>query len=498
MKLIQSTTRVAAIALGACLFASAALADGKLAIKAGKILAGPGMPEVQQGVIVIENGRIAAIGKDVKVPWDAVVIDAPNMVAIPGYVEAHSARGMDRPNENLDIAPFLSVRDSIDPVSFYFEDSLRWGVTTINIQQGNNCVIAGQGMVVRPTGLTVDEMIVRIPSGVKLSASPKSGFSAATQAQTLRRAFSDLRRSLEQLVAEKKEGSDRARREALYQGRDLEGENAKGKAMEGSAWKVTGLELVPRGEIDEKLVPLLGLVEGKLPAFIYCGRPMDVHTALEVAKENGFLAKTTLVLSPSCYKAAGAIGAAKVPVILDGSVVYVESDPLTGEEREVFVPGELKKAGVRFALASANPTTESLWFQAAQCVGRGMTRAEAIAAVTTVPAEILGLGKQLGTLEVGKYGTVLLCSGDPLSVTSWVERVVIEGKDAYDRSKDVRVKHLVGGQAPANTQAMGAALLGDARKVVCCEGEDPEEHAKHLAEERAKKDKGEADSEDDK
>ena len=144
MKLIQTTTRVAAIALGACLFASAALADGKLAIKAGKILAGPGMPEIEQGVIVIENGRIAAIGKDVKVPWDAVVIDAPKMVAVPGYVEAHSSRGMDRPNENLDIAPFLSVRDSIDPVSFYFEDSLRWGVTTINIQQGNNCVIAGQ------------------------------------------------------------------------------------------------------------------------------------------------------------------------------------------------------------------------------------------------------------------------------------------------------------------------------------------------------------------
>ena len=496
MKMLHTTTRAAALALSACLLASAAAADGKLAIKAGRVLPGPGMPELEKATIVIENGRIAAIGKDVKVPWDAVVIDAPNLVAIPGYVEAHSARGMDRPNENLDVAPFLSVRDSIDPVGFYFEDSLRWGVTTINIQQGNNCVVAGQGVVVRPIGLTVDEMIVRTPSGVKLSASPKMGFSAATQAQALRRAFGDLRRSLEQLVTEKKEGNDRARREALYQGRDLEGENAKGKAMEGAAWKVTGLELVPRGEIDEKLVPLLALVEGKLPAFFYCGRAMDVHTALEVAKENGFLAKTTLVLSPAAYKAAGAIAAAKVPVILDGAAVYVETDPLTGEEREVFVPGELKKAGVRFALASANPTTESLWFQAAQCVGRGMSRAEAVAAVTTVPAEILGMGKQLGTLEVGKFGTVVLCSGDPLSVASWVERVVIEGRDVYDRSKDVRVKHLVGGQAPANTQIMGASLLGDPRKVVCCEGEDPEEHAKHLEEERAKKDKGEA--EDDK
>jgi imidazolonepropionase-like amidohydrolase len=492
MNLFHKTSRTAAVALGALvLAASASAADGKIAIKAGKILQGPGLPEIEKGVIVIENGRIAAIGKDVKVPWDATVIDAPNLVAMPGYVEAHSARGMDRPNENLDVAPFLSVRDSIDPVSFYFEDSLRWGVTTINIQQGNSCVIAGQGVVVRPTGLTIDEMVLRTPSGVKLSASPKPGFSAATQAQALRRAFDDLRRYLEQLVADKKEGNDRARREALYQGRDLEGENAKGKAMEGAAWKVAGLELVPRGEIDEKQAPLLALVEGKLPAFIYCGRPMDVATAISVARDNGFLAKATLVISPACYKAAASIAAAKVPVILEGAAVYVEADPLTGEEKEVFVPGELKKAGVKFALSSANPTSESLWFQAAQCIGRGMTRAEAVAAITTVPAELLGLGKQVGTLEVGKLGTVVLYNGDPLSVASSVQRVVIEGKDVYDRSKDTRAKHLLGGVAPANTQAMGASINADPRKVVCCEGEDPNEHAKHLEEEAKKKDKGE-------
>lgn len=491
MNVFTSTARAAAIALGALVLASSALAaDGKLAIKAGKVLQGPGLPEIDKGVIVIENGRITAIGADVKVPWDAVVIDAPKLVAFPGFVEAHSARGMDRPNENLDVAPFLSVRDSIDPVSFYFEDSLRWGVTTINVQQGNACVIAGQGIIVRPVGLTVDEMIVKTPSGVKLSATPKPGFSAATQAQALRKAFADLRRTLEQLVQEKKDGNDRARREALYQGRDLEGENAKGRAMEGSAWKVAGLELVPRGEIDEKLVPLLALVEGKLPAFFYCGRPMDVHRALEIARENGFLARTTLVISPFCYKAADVIAQSGVPVVLDGPAVIVENDPLTGAESEIFVPGELKKKKVRFALASANQTTESLWFQAAQCVGRGMTRSEAVAAATTVPAEILGLGKQLGSLEVGKLGNVVLFSGDPLSVTSWVERVVIEGKDVYDRSKDVRVKHLLGGKTPANTQAMGASLL-DKPKHVCCEGEDPHEHAKFLEEQAKRVDKGE-------
>ncbi|MCC7014933.1 MAG: amidohydrolase family protein [Planctomycetes bacterium] len=490
MNVFTASTRAAAIAIGALLLSANAAADGKLAIKAGKVVQGPGMPEIDKGVILIENGRIAAIGADVKVPWDATVIDAPKLVAFPGFVEAHSARGMDRPNENIDPAAFLSVRDSIDPVNFYFEDSLRWGITTINIQQGNNCVIAGQGMVVRPMGITIDEMTVKTVSGVKLSATPKAGMSAATQAQALRKAFGDLQRYLEQLVQEKKDGNDRARREALFQGRDLEGENAKGRAMEGSAWKVAGLELIPRGEIDEKQVPLLALVEGKLPAFFYCGRPMDVHRALEVARDNGFLARTTLVISPACYKAADVIAEAGVPVVLEGPVVFTETDPLTGAETEIFVPGELKKKNVRFALSSANTTTESLWFQAAQCVGRGMTKTDAVASVTTIPAEILGLGKQVGSLEVGKAGNVLLFSGEPLSVTSWVEKVVIEGKEAYDRSKDVRVKHLMAGKAPANTQAMGGSASAE-KKVVCCEGEDPAEHAKHLEAEAKKKDKGE-------
>jgi imidazolonepropionase-like amidohydrolase len=482
---LRSSLRAGAFVVGAALLAANASAQGKLAIKAGKVMPSAGAPEIDKGIIVIEGGKITAIGADVKIPWDATVIDAGNLIAFPGFVEANSSRGMDRPNENLDVAPYLSVRDSIDPVNFYFEDSLRWGVTTINVQQGNNCVIAGQGMVIKPIGLTIDEMTVKTNSGVKLSATPKSGFSAATQAQALRRAFSDLHRYLEQLVQDKKDGNDRARREALFQGRDLEGDKGKGHAMEGSAWKVEGLEAIPRGEIDEKQEPLLALVEGKLPAFFYCGRPMDVARALEIARDNGFLARTTLVVGPSCWKAADVIAEAGVPVILDSELVHVENDVLTGKEIETFVPGVFKKKGVRFALSSANASTESLWYEAALSVGWGLTRAEALAAVTTTPAEILGLGKRVGSLEVGKDGNVLLFSGDPLSVTSWVERVIIDGKEAYDRSKDVRVKHLLEGKNPANTQAMGA----DAQAAP----HDDDEHGTPEHKEEKKKDKGEGD-----
>ena len=85
--------------------------------------------------------------------------------------------------------------------------------------------------------------------------------------------------------------------------------------------------------------------------------------------------------------------------------------------------------------------------------GLGLTRDQAIEAVTTTPAAMLGLGKRVGSLEVGKDGNVVLFSGDPLSVTSFVERVVIDGHEVYDRSKDVRMKHLLKGTQPAGTAA---------------------------------------------
>jgi imidazolonepropionase-like amidohydrolase len=448
--------------LGLALLSPRAEAADKLAIKAGRVITQAG-PEIQDGVIVIEGGRIQAVGAaaDVEIPWDAEVLDAPDKVAFPGFVEAHTTRGMDRPNENVDVVPFLSVRDSIDPVNFYFESALRAGITTIDVQQGDDTVIAAQGMVVKPYGLTVEEMLVRPDAGIKLSASPKSGKSRATQAQALRRAFGDLHRYLVDLVQDKKQGDDHARREALYQGRDLETEeNKTGRPFSSSAaWTVEGLETVPRGEIDEKQEPLLDLVEGRIPAWFHCERPMDVALALEIASENGFLHRTTLVLESPCWKAADLIAERGVPVVLLPSLVDRERDPVTGEEIETFVPKVFAEKKIPFALASDRAENRPLWFQAAYAVGLGLDRQAALDAVTTAPAGMLRLGDRVGSLETGKDGNVVLFSGDPLSITSFVDYVVIEGKVVYDRTKDVREHYLLEGVRPENTSA--AAGNGD-------------------------------------
>ena len=226
--------------------ASASIQVDKTAIKAGKVITLDGEP-IENGIIVIEGGRITAVGsqEDVQIPWDAEVIEQPTMTAFPGFVEAHVSRGIDRPNETLDVAPFLNVRDSIDPVNFYFEDALRNGIVAINVQQGEETVVAGQGMVVKPFGMTVESMMIKPRAGIKMSAAPKRGKSRATQAQALRGAFDDLKRYLEDMVQRKSDGNDFDRREALYQGRELEGESAKGKPLNSTAWSIDGFELIP-------------------------------------------------------------------------------------------------------------------------------------------------------------------------------------------------------------------------------------------------------------
>jgi len=468
----------------------AAAGDGTVVLKVGKVIDNAG-EAIENGTIVIENGRITAVGADVQGRWDVEVREYPDLVAFPGFVEALTNNGMDRANENIDVAAFLDVRDSIDPVNFFFEDCLRWGVTTINVQHGDQCVIGANGHVLKPWGMTVEQMSVKPGAGLAISASPKRGKSRATQAQLLRRAFGDLRRYLEGVVQEKRDGVDHARREALYQGREPDEETAHGRPMGGSAWKVEGLELVPRWEIDEKQAPLLALVEGRMPAFVYCGAPMDVRVAIEIARDNGFLARTTLVLDESCWKAADEIKAAGVPVVLSPQLLHIERDPVSGDEIETFVPGVFHEKGVEFALRSANASTQSLWYQAARCVGYGLDRQVAIEAVTKTPARMLGLEDRVGSLQKGMDGNVLLFSGDPLSVTSFCEQVFIEGEHRYDRSKDVRAQHLTTGAQPENTVPSEEATEPDETDV-----DDEEGDENKGDEETGKGNGGEEDEED--
>src|SRR5580658_10164488 len=186
---------------------SARAQEAVTAIKAAKIITISG-PDIVNGVILIRGTKIEAVGANLPIPAGARVLETP--VVMPGMVEAHTSRGMDAPNENVAVVPFVSTADGIDPVNISFEAALRDGITTIQVIQGNNTVVGGTGIVVKPIGPTVETMMVKRPGGMKLSLAPSGGRNRMTQIEELRRAFEDYSTYKQQLderrAAQKKAG----------------------------------------------------------------------------------------------------------------------------------------------------------------------------------------------------------------------------------------------------------------------------------------------------
>jgi len=403
-----------------------------VALQGGRIIPVVG-PEIAEGTILIEQGKITAIGRKVKIPYDAMVVDVSGKVLFPGMIVPHTSGGLDRSNENLPVTPYLDVYDAIDPSSLSFEDALRDGALAIHVIQGNSCVIGGLSRLVRPIGRTTDEMTIRPTLALKLSTSPKSGYDRMTQMATMRETFLELEYYLENLAEKRFE-------EKLK-------EDKKEIEVSPEEARKQGRSLIKDEHLDDKHRNLVKLTDGRLDAWIYCGSAMDVAPAIRTAKDNGFLDRTVFVLGTDAYRAVKELKAAGRPVVLPAGLVHQERDPITGELSETFVPKIIHDAGLLYALvpnASSSLGERYLTYQAARCMRHGIPRQAALEAITLNAARMLGVDDRLGSLEVGKAGYVVVFSGDPLDFNSWVDKAFIEVVLSYDRAEDVRLNELLG------------------------------------------------------
>src|SRR5438477_5024374 len=171
-------------------------AQEQLAIKGGKILPIVGAP-IDGGVILIRDGKVQAVGKDLTIPSDYRVIDASGQVVLPGFIEAHSSRGMDQANERNNNVPFLSVVDAIDPGQEYFEDCRRNGVTTVAVVPGDDTMIGGQAAIIKTAGSYVEQMIVKRQAGIKISLRPPANRSRMSHLASLRKELDAARDTLQ-------------------------------------------------------------------------------------------------------------------------------------------------------------------------------------------------------------------------------------------------------------------------------------------------------------
>ena len=398
------------IAFAISTIAYAAPVRKKLAVEAGRIITIAGK-DIKNGVILIEDGTIKAVGTDVEIPWDAFVIEAKDKVVMPGFVMAHTSNGLDRANENMPEVPFISTFDSIDPISTFFEDSLRDGVVAMLVLPGNNTLLGGTGTIVKPYGRTVEAMLIKRYTGLKISLQPSRNTSRMGHMQRFRRYVSDLKDYLEE-----------------YEQRKADAEEEKKPFDE---------------EIDVTKQSMVDLLNKKLTAFVYCNRAADVPKAIEIQKTTEL--NTVLVLGPDCYKAAGLIARSKLPVILDSQLIVWETNEQTNEEEMKVIPMIFHKAGVKFAFQTDTSQygRRYLWYQAATAVKHGMKRTEALKSITLYPAQFIGVDNRLGSIETGKEATLLFLTGDPLDAQSWVDQVMIAGEIVYERAKDERLKKLL-------------------------------------------------------
>jgi imidazolonepropionase-like amidohydrolase len=416
-----------------------------VALTGGRIIPVVGAP-LEKGTVLIEHGKIAAIGAEVEIPYDARVFNVSGKVVFPGMIDVHTARGLDIPNEPRPVTPHLDVADALDPSQLFFEDCLRLGITAVHVIPGNNTVMGGLGRVVRPIGLTVGEMTLAEGEFVKIVITPRAGFDRMVQMATLRETFLELDDYLAKLAEKRYEDK-------------LKEEDKKIDVGPAEARK-RGRELIRAEDVDDQHRNVLRLRGGQvrvageagptvfkpLGAFVYCGDAMDVGLAVQLAKDQGFFERTVLVLGGECHKAVGELKEAARAVVLPGELMYRETNPLTGEVRETFVPKKVFDAGLLFALAPGPDDSYAeriLTYQAAQCVRNGVPRDEALKAITLNPAKMLGLDKRLGSLEPGKDADLVIFSGDPLDFSSVVEQVFIDGIPVYDRTKDVRLQRLL-------------------------------------------------------
>jgi len=409
---------VAALAAVAAAAGPSAAGEEVLALRARRVLPVSG-PAVEDGVVLVRAGKIEAVGK-VAIPPLARVVDCGESWICPGFVEAHSQAGLDRANEQAPLTPFVSALDALEPASPAIEDQLREGVTTLLVIPGNDTQIGGQGILVKPRGRTVEEMLLRRAAALKISLDPVKGTTRAGQIAAIRKALDDARES-------RAKGLRRA----------AEGASTPGDAPDPD---------------DPRTRALLELLEGRLPAVIYAPLAADLRNAFALADERKFAAR--FVLGPDAWRAAAALrerqdaaGPDAVLFALDPDLEALDRDEDADTEDLREVAGTLHRAGVRFALTSDESPWPSRypWHQAAVAVRQGVPRDEALRCITLHAARFLGIADRAGSLETGKDADLLVLTGDPLSAATWVDRVMIEGEFVYDRGNDRRLKRLVEG-----------------------------------------------------
>ncbi|MBN2265267.1 MAG: hypothetical protein JW775_05575, partial [Candidatus Aminicenantes bacterium] len=278
------TRRIGAVVLFAALVGglTAGAAEKTIVIRGGRVVPVSG-PAIENGVVVVEGGKIRAVGKagEVAAPEGAEVVDAAGGWILPGLIESLASIGLGDPygpSESDEVSnpvtAGLRILDGLIPFDKKFGRAARAGITALMIAPGRANVIGAKTVVVKPRGATAEDMVLLEPAGVKLTLGegPKAAFGAKGRLPGTRM------------------GSAYVVRKALLEASDYVRKREAHEAAVAAAKGKKGAEAPAAPPRNLDLEPLAELLEGRLTAFVECHRADDIQTALRLVDEFGFKA----------------------------------------------------------------------------------------------------------------------------------------------------------------------------------------------------------------
>ena len=406
-----------------------------IAVTNGKLIPVTG-EAIERGTVLIEDGRIVALGADVAIPGEAEIHDATGKVVTPGLIDAHCHTGIfpdgvgwveSDGNEMTDpITPHLRALDAIHPGDMAFKDLREGGVTTINTGPGSGNLIGGQFACLKTKKAeTIEEMMIMVPSGMKmaLGENPKRVYREQKKTPSTRMGNAAMLRSVLVEAQNYRDKWTRYHEKRSHYGERLQKWMAEPKEEQGER-----PEPPDPPERDIKKEALIPVLEGKLRAMIHCHRADDIMTAIRIGEEFGL--KLSLEHATEGYKIAGILAQKGIPCVA-GPILFSR---MKYELRDMTPrnPGILSKAGVKVALQTDEMSAvRYLLINAVIAFQQGMDEEEALRAITINPAEIIGVSDRVGSLEVGKDADLVVFSGHPFDYRSVPELVLIDGEVAY-------------------------------------------------------------------
>jgi imidazolonepropionase-like amidohydrolase len=402
----------AALALAAMLAMPAAAQT--IAITGGKVYPVSG-PPIENGTVIIINGKISAVGANVLIPAGAQRIDATGKTVTPGFVDASTQLGVQEVaavNDTRDmsargkdnIAASFTVWEGLNPNSVLLAPARKEGITTFVIVPTGG-LVSGQAALVDVVPGTTTDMIIRAPVAMVAEIGDALSVGLGSRGELIVK----LRELLEdtKFFQTHRDAFDRAQTRPFSASR---------------------LDL-------EAMIPV---VEGKLPLLVSVDRASDIDAAMRLARE--YNVKLMISSAAEGWMIADKLAAARIPVLTGAMNNIPAGFAALGQRQEN--AGLLRKAGVQVALiGNAGGGDEeafnvrNLKQEAGNAVSYGMTWDDALRAVTLAPAELFGAADRVGSLRPGLEGNVVVWSGDPFEFTTRAEHVFVRGREYTEKTR---------------------------------------------------------------